>query len=148
MPQYDFPDEETLVRYLVMLREVIVYARLRAYETDPEIACLLDQVENVPDLLTRWPDMKEEIVIGGLWGFEKKYLAGHNRFSKILIDGPRDDWQLRWGEPSGKPDLSRDEFAERAFDLATQHVNEGNLRIAVDLLRSVVYALLQKRGAT
>ncbi len=100
MPQYDFPDEKTLVRYLAMLREVIVHARFRTYETDPELACLLDQVENVPDLFTRWPDMKEEIVIGGLRHFEKKYLAGQNRFSKILIDGPRDD-------PSAFPSRSR-----------------------------------------
>ena len=75
---------------------VIVHARLRAYETDPEIADLLDQIENVPDLLARWPDMNQQIVMDGLRGHEKKYLGSHSRFSKILLEGPGDNWQLRW----------------------------------------------------
>jgi hypothetical protein len=51
--KYTFPDEETLAKYLAMLRDVIVYARFRAYEHDQELADLLDAVENVPDLLCR-----------------------------------------------------------------------------------------------
>ena len=49
--KYSFPDEDTLGKYLAMLREVIVYARFRAYEHDKQMAELLDAVENVPDLL-------------------------------------------------------------------------------------------------
>jgi hypothetical protein len=98
MAKYTFPDEETLGRYLAMLRDVIVYARARAYTSDPEAASLLDQVENVPDLLARWPDMKEDWVIGGLRAFEEKYLQGADTISRILVSGPREDWQLRWTE--------------------------------------------------
>ena len=98
MAKYTFPDEETLGRYLAMLMDVIVYARARAYTSDPEVASLLDQVQNVPDLLARWPDMKEDLVISGLRAFEKKYLQGADTFSKILVSGPREDWQLRWTE--------------------------------------------------
>ena len=113
MPEYEFPDVQTLVRYLAMLREVIVHARLRAYETDPEIACLLDEVENVPDLLARWPDMREDIVIAGLRAFERKYLAGQARFSKILIEGPPENWQLRWSVPPDESASTKDLAVER-----------------------------------
>jgi hypothetical protein len=54
-----FPDGETLVRYLALLQTVFVRARLRAYETDPQLAELLDAVHNIPDLLCRWSDMNE-----------------------------------------------------------------------------------------
>lgn len=95
MPQNEFPDEQTLVRYLAVLRKVIVDARLWAYETDPKIADRLDQVENIPDLLARWADMNENIVITGLQRFEQKYLGGAPTFSKILVDGPSEHWQDR-----------------------------------------------------
>jgi hypothetical protein len=113
MPEYEFPDVQTLVRYLAMLREVIVHARFRAYETDPEIARLVDEVENVPDLLGRWPDMREDFVIAGLRAFERKYLAGQDRFSKILIDGPAKNWQLRWNLPPDEPASTEDLAVER-----------------------------------
>ena len=57
--RYQLPDEETLGKYMCMLRRVLVQARLRAYQSDPQIADLLDAVENVPDLLLRWDDMDE-----------------------------------------------------------------------------------------
>ena len=113
MSEFEFPDVQTLVRYLANLREVLVHARLRAYESDAEIACLLDAVENVPDLLARWPDMNEDIVIADLQAFERKYLAGQARFSKILIDGPPENWQLRWSLPPGEPASPEDLAAER-----------------------------------
>ena len=94
--KYELPDEETLARYLAMLREVLLEARSRAYERDPQMAELLDAVENVPDLLARWGDMKTEIVEGQLADYEDKYLAGVPRYSGILRHGPRADWQLRW----------------------------------------------------
>jgi hypothetical protein len=94
--RYTFPDEDTLAKYLAMLREVIVQARFRAYEHDKQTAELLDAVENVPDLLCRWPDMKESIVLGELEAYETKYLNGADRFSGILKRGPRDNWQLMW----------------------------------------------------
>jgi hypothetical protein len=99
--KYSFPDEETLAKYLAMLRDVIVYARSRAYEHDKQTAALLDAVENVPDLLCRWPEMKESIVLGELEAYETTYCGGADRFSGILRRGPKPDWQLRWG-PEGE----------------------------------------------
>ena len=93
---YSFPDEETLAKYLAMLRAVIVYARFRAYQHDMQTADLLDAVENVPDLLCRWPDMKESIVLEDLEAYEAKYHNGVDRFSGTLKRGPRADWQVRW----------------------------------------------------
>jgi hypothetical protein len=99
--KYTFPDEETLAKYLAMLRDVIVEARFRAYEYDRQTAELLDAVENVPDLLCRWPEMKASIVLGELEAYEAKYLNGTDRFSGILKRGPRDNWQLVWKAKDG-----------------------------------------------
>ena len=93
--KYEFPDEETLARYLAMLRAVIVCARFRAYERDPRMAELLDAVENVPELLARWSDMDTSIVEGQLEEYERKYMAGQPRYSGILRDGPGDDWPFK-----------------------------------------------------
>lgn len=95
---YEFPNEETLVRYLAMLREILVDARLRAYERDPQLAELLDAAENVPDLLARWSDMDTSIVEGQLEDYERQYLAGAPKYSGILRSGPRPNWQLRWSK--------------------------------------------------
>lgn len=70
---YIYPDEETLARYLCLLSRVFIHARYRAYETDKQMAELLDAVHNVPDLLARWPDMKEEWVLADLEKYEAKY---------------------------------------------------------------------------
>ena len=94
--KFSFPDEKTLAKYLEMLRAVLVEARVRSYSTDPRVAQLLDAVENVPDLLCRWPDMKEEIVVQDLQTYEQKYLSGNDRFSNILKNGPSKNWQLKW----------------------------------------------------
>src|SRR5262245_21284607 len=94
---YQLPDEETLIRYLAMLRDVIVDARYRAYERDPQIAALLDAVENVPDLLARFPEMNTAIVEGQLAAYERRYLNGNPKYSSTLRNGPRPNWQLKWG---------------------------------------------------
>jgi hypothetical protein len=93
--KYVLPDEDTLAKYLAMLRAVLVQARLKAYSTDPQIAQLLDAVENVPDLLCRWPDMKEKIVLEDLITYERKYLNGSDYFSGILKKGAPENWQLK-----------------------------------------------------
>ena len=96
---YQLPDEETLIRYLAMLRAVLVDARFRAYERDPQIAALLDTVENVPDLLARFPEMNTAWVEGELEAYERRYLNGNAKYSGILRNGPGPNWQLRWGPP-------------------------------------------------
>jgi hypothetical protein len=102
---YQFPDADTLVRYLAMLREVLLDARLRAYSKDPQIANLLDVVENVPDLLARWPDMRTQIVEGQLEAYEREYLNSNARYSGILRHGPSPHWQTR--PPSQTESLQR-----------------------------------------
>ena len=99
---YQLPDEETLIRYLAMLRDVLVDARLRAYRQDPRIAELLDAVENVPDLLTRFPEMDADLIERQLRDYERKYLDGGPRYTETLRNGPRVGWQLRsdFGESS------------------------------------------------
>lgn len=97
--QYQYPPAEVLARYLAMLRDVLVDARARAYQHDPQVAELLDAVENVPDLLARWPDMNTAIVEGQLEEYERRYLEGGRRYTSTLRDGPRPGWQLKWGTP-------------------------------------------------
>jgi hypothetical protein len=90
--KYEFPDEETLARYLAMLRKVIVCARYRAYARDPQLAELLDAVENVPELLARYSEMDTAMVEGQLADYERKYLEGQPRYSAVLRDGPGPSW--------------------------------------------------------
>lgn len=98
---YSYPDEETLARYLCLLSKVLIHARRRAYETDKQMAELLDAVHNVPDLLARWPEMKEEWVLSGLEKYEAKYCGGKEPFSGVLKGGAEPHWQLRWGSNEG-----------------------------------------------
>lgn len=93
---YNFPNEETLVRYLALLSKVLVLARHSAYESDKKTAQLLDAVHNVPDLLCRWQDMNESYVLGDLEAYEAKYCGGSHPFSDILKHGANPDWQLVW----------------------------------------------------
>lgn len=92
---YQLPDETTLAKYLCMLQRVFVLARFRAYETDPQLARLFDAVENVPDLLMRWPDM-EDIVVGQLEHLEGQYPEWSAAFTSILRSGAPERWQQRW----------------------------------------------------
>jgi hypothetical protein len=103
---YEFPDTETLIRYLAMIREVLLDTRLRAYSKDPQIAELLDVLENVPDLLARWSDMNTAIVEGQLEAYERKYLDGNARYTGILRHGPSPHWQMRW-PPAAQTRLQR-----------------------------------------
>jgi hypothetical protein len=93
--RYQLPNEETLGNYMCMLRHVLLQARLRAYKTDPQIAELLDAVENVPDLLLRWKDMDESIVIGQLHAIEASYPEWRGWFTSPLENGAPDSWQLK-----------------------------------------------------
>jgi hypothetical protein len=90
---YEFPDEDTLAKYLCMLREVLLAAR---YAEQPLVEQLMDAVENVPDLLARWPHMDEALVFGQLEDIERKYPDLAGRFTTILREGPPPSWQLKW----------------------------------------------------
>src|SRR5262249_60130235 len=92
---YEYPDDETLGRYLAMLRNVLVDVRHRAYTHDPQAAELLDAVENVPDLLSRWPECNSSMIVGQLQHYESKYSLSPNRYSKVLLEEPPSNWQLR-----------------------------------------------------
>lgn len=94
--RYNFPDEETLVKYLALIEKIIVLARSSAYESDPKMALRLDAIHNVPDLLCRWQDMNESYVLSELEEYEAKYCEGNHPFSEILIYGASPDWQLVW----------------------------------------------------
>jgi hypothetical protein len=93
---YNFPDEETLVKYLALLKKVLIIARSNACYSDKKMAQLLDAVHNVPDLLCRWQDMNESWVLADLEAYEEKYCGGSHPFSKILEQGPDPNWQLNW----------------------------------------------------
>jgi hypothetical protein len=97
--EYRLPPTEILVRYLAMLRDVLLHVRLRAYDTDPQSAELLDAVENVPDLLARWPEMDSRLVRGQLRDYEVKYLGGDEPFTSSLDMGPRPGRQQKWKPP-------------------------------------------------
>ena len=99
---YTFPDAETLGKYNALLMAVLIEARFLAYKRAPheQIAGLIDTVHNVPDLLCRWPDMNEEYVLSDLRSYEQKYCQGHPRFTGILTEGPRENWQVRWTKPA------------------------------------------------
>jgi len=74
-----------------MLRNVLVDARFRAYEHDAQSAALLDAVENVPDLLTRWSECNEAWVIGALQEYERRFNVSGERYSQILIGAPSEN---------------------------------------------------------
>jgi hypothetical protein len=84
------PDERTLAKYMHLMRQAIVLARSRAYSTDPQIADLLDAIENLPDLLTRWPECDEAIVAADLAAVEKRYPEWRGRLTGALRGPPSD----------------------------------------------------------
>jgi hypothetical protein len=96
-----FPDAETLAKYQALLMEVLIHTRAPAWSEKPhsQIAELMDAVHNIPDLLCRWPDMDEEFVLKDLLSYEQKYCRGQPEVTRILRDGPREGWQLRWTMP-------------------------------------------------
>lgn len=94
--RYNFPNEETLVKYLALLSKVLIFARKSAYESDERSARLLDTVHNVPDLLCRWQDMNESYLLADLEAYEAEYCGSGHPFSEIVTHGPGPDWQLIW----------------------------------------------------
>ena len=93
--KYSFPNDDTLIKYLALLHEAISDARARAHYSEPRLAALLYAIENVPDLLCRWPETREEIM-ADLAAYEREYLEGTHKYTRILTEGPREDWQLKW----------------------------------------------------
>jgi hypothetical protein len=87
------PDDDSLRRYLALLQRALILARVRAYETDPQLADLLDAIHNVPTYLVRWPEMKEFLVADALEDLGKKYPEWRGLLS-ILQDGARPGWPL------------------------------------------------------
>jgi hypothetical protein len=101
--KYQFPDEDTLGKYHALLRAVLVEARWLSYSPSnhKRVAELMDAVENLPDLLCRWPDMKEDWILSELEAHERKYYEGVPQFTRIIREGPRDDWQLNRTSAAG-----------------------------------------------
>jgi hypothetical protein len=93
------PDQETLIRFLAVLENVIIDARFRAYSVDPQLVALLDAVHNLPNLLTRSTEAKPEYIAGDLEHFEKTFLNGVPRYTGILRDGVGATWQ--WPRGNG-----------------------------------------------
>jgi hypothetical protein len=91
---YRLPDPDELGKFAYLLTQTLRMARLRAYQTDPQLAELLDAVESLPDLLLRYPDLDEAALREQLEELECKYPEWSGRFSGILRDGAPDDWQL------------------------------------------------------
>lgn len=58
---YSFPSEDVLAKYLALLARVLVDARFRAGQLDPQLADLLGSIHNVPDLLARWPEARDPL---------------------------------------------------------------------------------------
>jgi len=98
MTTYNFPDEETLARYLCLLSKVLILARQNAYQNDEKMAQLLDSTHNIPDLLARWEDIKEDWILSDLEQYEAKHCDGNHPFSDILKKGVEPNWQLKWKE--------------------------------------------------
>lgn len=98
---YEFPDAETLGKYHALLMMVLVEARALAWRKEPHerIAKLLSVVHNLPDLLCRWSETNEQVILNDLLAYEGKYHAGASRFTRILLEGPPEGWQLRWVKP-------------------------------------------------
>ncbi|MEW5741903.1 MAG: hypothetical protein AB1938_23515 [Myxococcota bacterium] len=53
-------------------------------------------MHDLPDLLLRWPDMKEDWQAAALRAFEAKHPRWQGHFTRILEEGAPDGWQLIW----------------------------------------------------
>ena len=92
-----FPDEETLVTYLAVLRMAILIAR----DADAGahggkltlIGKLMDAVENLPELLTRWDKADASLIYEFLEGFETEFPELRGRLTSIIIEGPPPSWR-------------------------------------------------------
>ena len=91
---YELPDMETLAKYMYLLHRVLIVARAT---DDARVGMLMDAVENVPDLLMRWPDMQESWVRADLERFEERFPQLKGTFTRILDEGAPANWQLKMG---------------------------------------------------
>lgn len=92
---YELPPPDVLANYMHLLRSVLLEARFRTYGADPQLARLLDAVENLPDLLMRWSDLDEQIIAEDLAAAEAAHPEWGRKFSRILEEGAPAGWQLR-----------------------------------------------------
>jgi hypothetical protein len=88
--EYEFPDADTLGRYLAMLRNVLLDVRARAFQRDPQAAQLLDAVENLPELLTRWSECDTGIILADLRRYEREFGVSADRYSGLLTGPPQE----------------------------------------------------------
>ena len=79
-----------------LLQRALVLARFRAYETDPQLAALLDAVHNLPDLLLRWPEFMRDWVRADLEALAANYPEWKDL--PQLLQAPADS---SWHEPEG-----------------------------------------------
>jgi hypothetical protein len=87
------PDKQLQERYLALLTEVITDAKAKAYYSCPELVALLSTVELVPDALRNEP-LPDGELMDLLLAYEAKHLSGSPKYSRILLEGPREDGQL------------------------------------------------------
>jgi hypothetical protein len=97
-------DDATLVRFLALLSRVLVDARFRAYQTDPQLADLLDAIHSIPDLLTRWNDARPEWIVAELERYERQFGLLGRPYTSIIENGPPSTWQQRWLPPQSDVD--------------------------------------------
>ena len=72
-PKYGLPDDETLATYLEVIYIVVLRARAAAWQGDAKRAGeLLDSVHELPSLLTRWPEVDEDLIWQFLEGVAKR----------------------------------------------------------------------------
>jgi hypothetical protein len=93
---YELPDEVTLAKYMHLLQMVLLSIRNAPEREGQDLAYA---VHNLPDLLMRWSDLREQSVMSALRRFEAQYPAWKGRFTGILERGAPEGWQLKWTKP-------------------------------------------------
>lgn len=69
------PNQEVIMKYLIVLRQSILHARVLAWEkkSHEEIADLLDAIHNVPEMLTQWESCDEKFLTQQIESYDKKW---------------------------------------------------------------------------
>lgn len=72
------PNETELVKYLTVIREAILHARVLAWQkrSHEEIADLLDAIHNVPEMLIKWESCDEKYLKEKMESYDKKWTKG------------------------------------------------------------------------
>jgi hypothetical protein len=96
----DLPEGEVLRRYMYLLTRSIVTCRARLYGVDDPAAALLDAVENIPELVLRWHDAKEDIIREDLTRIEAANPEWKSKFTGVLDGNIPDNWP--WKPPPRK----------------------------------------------